>query len=278
MDHHIERLLLFMTAVFPVHPLALHHANKKSHEFLRLTRSATTNGSLDLIRKSSDDNCYESTCVLNEQFCSESIQGCDMCRYEHGECTADWDCFQFCSDRKAEEICGGPQGSIETTVFPWWSYLILVIFIISFIINAFFVTEILQIRKKCTLIKIRKSNSDTFDETLDMLSNSEVNSLQTSRHIRQTTLPKVPSAPPYTDEPKDPKTQTEIQDAEKRPKTDNEKPKICHASANFHPARPDADGHQHPETRDHGCPDTFPIGNTVTLETETPQPIDKKKM
>ncbi|KAL3832138.1 hypothetical protein ACJMK2_023809 [Sinanodonta woodiana] len=138
---HIKILLLVILIVSATHvsPLELQHSNKNSREFLPQTRSAPSKRSFDQTRASSVANCNEPTCVANEQLCNETRQGCEMCRYGHDECTANWDCFQFCAEKKAKEICGGLEGSIETTGFPWWSYLILVIFTISVAINLYFV-------------------------------------------------------------------------------------------------------------------------------------------
>ncbi|KAL3832334.1 hypothetical protein ACJMK2_023986 [Sinanodonta woodiana] len=122
--------------------LVLHHWNQ--NESLRLFRSARSKNSLDF----SVVSCYGSQCVLNEQYCDATLRKCAMCHYENGECTANSDCFNFCSEKKAQEICTGQEGHTENTAIPWWTYLLLVLFIASIVANVYCIIKTYKMWKK----------------------------------------------------------------------------------------------------------------------------------
>ncbi|KAL3832333.1 hypothetical protein ACJMK2_023985 [Sinanodonta woodiana] len=207
----IEVIFMTVLKALPVLSIDLHHSN--SYDPKRLIRSANITGSLDQTKTPSIVNCYNSACVLNEEFCNETSKKCEKCRYEHGECTNHWECFGVCIELKAQEICSGSEGSGEATGSPWWPYLMLVIFIISLGFNIFFVIKTLHIHERCEKLKKNKSNDASFDkeETSAMLPGiPPVNNAQSNQQQMTSSTDDLPSQQTDNAPDSDPQTRGPI--------------------------------------------------------------------
>ncbi|KAK3603150.1 hypothetical protein CHS0354_042980 [Potamilus streckersoni] len=171
----------------------LQYLNQTTSVSLRLIRSAIAK-TLDQSRAPPVGNCFGFDCVINEEFCDETKQGCEKCAYEHNKCTATWSCFNFCSEKAAQEICGGSTEIVETT---WWLYLLIAILVASVLANiGFIIDKILKCKRHESRSRkgSEKEKADE-DENIDLVSSDRGNDIPMNSS-KMASVPKQPTAPP----------------------------------------------------------------------------------
>ncbi|KAL3832335.1 hypothetical protein ACJMK2_023987 [Sinanodonta woodiana] len=137
-------------------------------------------------------NCFGHNCVINEEFCNKTKQGCEMCTYADNKCTENLDCLKFCSEKAAQEICGGSEEIVETA---WWLYLIIAFLAVSVLVIIVLISCIFRKNKKQKpkMHKGSEKDKEDEDESRDLVPIHPGNDIMNNSEM--VPIPKQPTAP-----------------------------------------------------------------------------------